>query len=128
MAIFRVSDEYNKVSLNYHGVFVLYLRTVSFRNISYYSHSTMQSGNAQDYPTSKTHGSYSVTIFIDFISSRVLSQLFLFWVAYFVIAMIKELDWGTFVSNFVTDMCRTIVGLASFGAAVIYVSHFLRLI
>lgn len=68
----------------------------------------------------KTHGSYSVTIFIDFISSRVLSQLFLFWVAYFVIAMIKELDWGTFVSNFVTDMCRTIVGLASFGAAVIY--------
>lgn len=76
----------------------------------------------------KTHGSYSVTIFIDFISSRVLSQLFLFWVAYFVIALIKELDWGTFVSNFVTDMCRTIVGLASFGAAVIYVSHFLRLI
>lgn len=65
----------------------------------------------------KTHGLYSVTIFIDFISSRVLSQLFLFWVAYFVIAMIKELDWGTFVSNFVTDMCRTIVGLAAFSAA-----------
>lgn len=53
MAIFRVYDEYNRVSLNYHRVFVPYLRTVSFRNISYHSHFTMQSGNAQDYPTSK---------------------------------------------------------------------------
>lgn len=80
----------------------------------------------------KTQRLYSVTFFIDFISSRVLSQLFLFWVVYFVISVIiKEtmpLDWGTFVNNFVTDMCRTIVGLAANSAAVTYVSHFLRLI
>lgn len=40
----------------------------------------------------------------------------------------KSLDWGTFVSNFVTYMCGTIVGLAAISAAVTYVSHFLRLI
>lgn len=80
----------------------------------------------------KTQRLYSVTFFIDFISSRVLSQLFLFWIVYFVISVIiKEtmpLDWGTFVNNFVTDMCRTVVGLAAISAAVTYVSHFLRLI
>lgn len=80
----------------------------------------------------KTQRLYSVTFFIDFISSRVLSQLFLFWVVYFVISVIiKEtmlLDWGTFVNNFVTNMCRTIVGFAAISAAVSYVSHYLRLI
>lgn len=80
----------------------------------------------------KTQRLYSVTFFIDFISSRVLSQLFLFWVVYFVISVIiKEtmlLDWGAFVNNFVTNMCRTIVGFAAISAAVSYVSHYLRLI
>lgn len=65
----------------------------------------------------RTHGLYSVTNYTDFISSRVLSQLFLFWIAYFVIAMIKSyetmdqetMSWEVLqasVCNLVTDMCR----------------------
>lgn len=87
----------------------------------------------------RTHGLYSVTILTDFISSRVLSQLFLFWIAYFVIAIkngYETMDQETMswedlqlsVCNFVTDMCRSIVGFASASAAVSYVSHYLRLI
>lgn len=87
----------------------------------------------------RTHGLYSVTNYTDFISSRVLSQLFLFWIAYFVIAMIKSyetmdqetMSWEVLqasVCNLVTDMCRSIVGVAAASAAVSYISHYLRLI
>lgn len=86
----------------------------------------------------RTHGLYSVTILTDFISSRVLSQLFLFWIAYFAIAIKKgyeTMDQETMsredlqvsVCN-CTDMCRSIVGLAAASAAVSYISHYLRLI
>lgn len=87
----------------------------------------------------KTHGLFSVTIFVDFISSRVLSQLFLFWIAYFVIAIKKDhetmdqetVSWEDLqasVCNFVTGMGRAIVGVAAASAVVSYISHYLRLI